>query len=215
MMLAARVVSLLIGYVFGMFVSGFFLGKSKHVDLREKGSGNVGTTNTARVLGLKYGIITLLCDCLKPVLASLVVWLVFGRVYAGHVRLLILYASLGAVLGHDFPAFMKFKGGKGVATSVGLILLCFPQAFPICAVLFFSAVGLTRYVSLGSILAAVGLGVQAIVMGYLGWLSYPAENIGEAIVIAEVVSILVIILHRSNISRLRNGTENKFSLHKK
>lgn len=214
-MLAARVVSLLIGYIFGMFVSGFFLGKSKHVDLREKGSGNVGTTNTARVLGLKYGAITLLCDCLKPVLASLVVWLIFGRAYAGHIRLLILYASFGAVLGHDFPAFMKFKGGKGVATSVGLILLCFPQAFPICAVLFFSAVGITRYVSLGSILAAVGLGAQALVMGYLGWLSYPAGNVGEAVVIAEIISVLVIILHRSNIARLKNGTENKFSLHKK
>ena len=214
-MLAARVVSLLIGYIFGMFVSGFFLGKSKHVDLREKGSGNVGTTNTARVLGLKYGAITLLCDCLKPVLASLVVWLIFGRAYAGHIRLLILYASFGAVLGHDFPAFMKFKGGKGVATSVGLILLCFPQAFPICAVLFFSAVGITRYVSLGSILAAVGFGAQAIVMGYLGWLSYPAGNVGEAVVIAEIISVLVIILHSSNIARLKNGTENKFSLHKK
>ena len=214
-MLAARVVSLLIGYIFGMFVSGFFLGKSKHVDLREKGSGNVGTTNTARVLGLKYGAITLLCDCLKPVLASLVVWLIFGRAYAGHIRLLILYASFGAVLGHDFPAFMKFKGGKGVATSVGLILLCFPQAFPICAVLFFSAVGITRYVSLGSILAGVGFGAQAIVMGYLGWLSYPAGNVGEAVVIAEIISVLVIILHRSNIARLKNGTENKFSLHKK
>ena len=214
-MLAARVVSLLIGYIFGMFVSGFFLGKSKHVDLREEGSGNVGTTNTARVLGLKYGAITLLCDCLKPVLASLVVWLIFGRAYAGHIRLLILYASFGAVLGHDFPAFMKFKGGKGVATSVGLILLCFPQAFPICAVLFFSAVGITRYVSLGSILAAVGFGAQAIVMGYLGWLSYPAGNVGEAVVIAEIISVLVIILHRSNIARLKNGTENKFSLHKK
>ena len=214
-MLAARVVSLLIGYIFGMFVSGFFLGKFKHVDLREKGSGNVGTTNTARVLGLKYGAITLLCDCLKPVLASLVVWLIFGRAYAGHIRLLILYASFGAVLGHDFPAFMKFKGGKGVATSVGLILLCFPQAFPICAVLFFSAVGITRYVSLGSILAAVGFGAQAIVMGYLGGLSYPAGNVGEAVVIAEIISVLVIILHRSNIARLKNGTENKFSLHKK
>ena len=214
-MLAARVVSLLIGYIFGMFVSGFFLGKFKHVDLREKGSGNVGTTNTARVLGLKYGAITLLCECLKPVLASLVVWLILGRAYAGHIRLVILYASFGAVLGHDFPAFMKFKGGKGVATSVGLILLCFPQAFPICAVLFFSAVGITRYVSLGSILAAVGFGAQAIVMGYLGWLSYPAGNVGEAVVIAEIISVLVIILHRSNIARLKNGTENKFSLHKK
>ena len=214
-MLAARVVSLLIGYIFGMFVSGFFLGKFKHVDLREKGSGNVGTTNTARVLGLKYGAITLLCDCLKPVLASLVVWLIFGRAYAGHIRLLILYASFGAVLGHDFPAFMKFKGGKGVATSVGLILLCFPQPFPLSAVLFFSAVGITRYVSLGSILAAVGFGAQAIVMGYLGWLSYPAGNVGEAVVIAEIISVLVIILHRSNIARLKNGTENKFSLHKK
>ncbi len=214
-MLTARVVSLLIGYVFGMFVSGFFLGKSKHVDLRKRGSGNVGTTNTARVLGLKYGAITLLCDCLKPVLASLVVWLIFGRSHADQIRLLILYASFGAVLGHDFPAFMKFRGGKGVAASVGLILLCFPQAFPVCAVLFFSAVGITKYVSLGSILAAVGLGVQAIVMGYLGWLSYPAENVVEAVAIAEVVSILVILLHRSNISRLRSGTENKFSLHRK
>ena len=214
-MLAARIISLVIGYICGTFVSGYFLGKSKDVDLREKGSGNVGTTNTLRVLGWKYGALTLLCDCVKPAVAALIVWLLFRDRCGEGVRLLILYAAFGAVLGHDFPAFMRFKGGKGVASSIGLILLVFPQTFPICAVLFFAAVGFTRYVSLGSILAAIGFGVQAVVMGRLGLLSMPEEYLTEATVIAVIVALLVLILHRGNISRLLNGTENKLSFHKK
>ena len=214
-MLAARIISLVIGYICGTFVSGYFLGKSKDVDLRKKGSGNVGTTNTLRVLGWKYGALTLLCDCAKPAVAALIVWLLFRDRCGEGVRLLILYAAFGAVLGHDFPAFMRFKGGKGVASSIGLILLVFPQTFPICAVLFFAAVGFTRYVSLGSILAAIGFGVQAVVMGRLGWFSMPEEYLTEATVISVIVALLVLILHRGNISRLLNGTENKLSFHKK
>lgn len=214
-MLVLRIISLAIGYVFGMFLSGFFLGKSKNVDLRTKGSGNVGTTNTMRILGVKYGVITLICDCLKPILAALLVWGVFHNDSPGAVRLLMLYAAFGAVLGHDFPVFMKFKGGKGVASSVGLILIMFPQAFPVCAILFFGSVALTRYVSLGSILAALGFGIQAIVLGKMGCFSMPDAYLNEATVISVLIAGLVIVLHRSNISRLIHGTENKFSLHKK
>ena len=214
-MVGIRIISLAIGYVFGMFLSGFFLGKSKNVDLRTKGSGNVGTTNTMRILGWKYGAITLVCDCLKPVAASFVVWLLFHGAYPETIRLFMLYAAFGAVLGHDFPAFMKFKGGKGVACSVGLILVIFPQTFPICAVLFFGAVALTRYVSLGSILAAVGFCVQVIVMGRMGMLSIPDACLTEAMALSVLIMVLVIFLHRSNISRLMNGTENKLSFHKK
>lgn len=214
-MLAARIISLLIGYVFGMFVSGYFLGKSQDVDLRTKGSGNVGTTNTARVLGMKYGALTLICDILKPAVAALFIWLIFHNTYGEYIRVLILYGAFGAVLGHDFPVFMKFKGGKGVATSVGMILLVFPQAFPICAVAFFGAVGITRYVSVGSMLAALALAVQAIVLGNMGLLSFPEPCVWEAQVIAVTAAVLVFILHRGNISRLINGTENKFSFHKK
>lgn len=214
-MIGLRIISLAIGYIFGMFLSGFFLGKSKHVDLRTKGSGNVGTTNTMRVLGIKYGVITLICDCLKPVLASFLVWLLFHNDHSGAVRLLMLYASFGAVLGHDFPVFMKFRGGKGVASSVGLILVIFPETFPVCAILFFGSVVLTRYVSLGSMLAALGFGIQVIVLGRLGHLSIPDAYLNEATVISILIAVLVIVLHRSNISRLMHGTENKFSFHKK
>lgn len=214
-MLAGRIISLAIGYVFGMFLSGFFLGKSKNVDLRTKGSGNVGTTNTMRILGPKYGAITLVCDCLKPMGAMLVVWLLFRHSYPEGVRLLMLYASFGAILGHDFPAFMKFKGGKGVASSVGTILVMFPQTFPVCAVLFFGTVAVTRYVSLGSILAAVGFGIQAVIMGQMGYLFMPEAYLKETMVISVIIALLVIILHRGNISRLVHGNENKFSFHRK
>ena len=96
-----------------------------------------------------------------------------------------------------------------MATSVGLILLCFPQAFPICAVLFFSAVGITRYVSLGIDPGGCWLGAQAIVMGYLGWLFYPAGNVGEAVVIAEIISVLVSFYIEAILPALKNGTENE------
>ena len=214
-MIVERGISLLIGYFFGMFLSGFFIGKSKDVDIRTQGSGNVGTTNTMRILGLRVGAITLLLDSLKCILALLVVWALFHTRQPEHIRLLMLYGAFGEILGHDFPVFMKFKGGKGIATSFGMLIVLYPQFLPVCVLLFAVAVGVTRFVSLGSILAAAAVMVQVIVFGQMGLLSYPATDLLEAQVITVGIGILAIYLHKSNIKRLLSGTENKLSFKSK
>lgn len=207
-----RLISILIGYVCGNFLSGYFYGKKHDVDIRKSGSGNIGTTNTLRTLGKKAGLLALIGDSLKAILASVIVYFIYRNTDASSIQLLMLYAGFGAILGHDFPFFMKFKGGKGIATSFGMIIICFPQTLPICAIAFFGAVFATRFVSLGSILAAIAFGVQAIVMGYMGLLWYEGVELYEAIIIAVIIAVCAIVQHRSNIVRLINGNENKISL---
>lgn len=214
-MVGARLVSVLIGYVFGMFLSGFFIGKSKDVDIRMQGSGNIGTTNTMRILGLRIGAVTLLLDCLKCMAGIGVVWLLFHEGQPEHIRLLMLYGAFGAILGHDFPLFMKFKGGKGIACSFGMIIVLYPQFLPLCVLVFAISVGVTRFVSLGSILAAVALAVQVIVFGNMGYLSYPTKDLTEAKILTCFIAFLAIFLHKSNIKRLLAGTENKLSFKSK
>lgn len=215
-MLAARGISLCIGYIFGMFLSGYFVGKTKDVDIRKQGSGNVGTTNTLRILGMKAGVFTLICDCIKPILAILVVWLLFHQSYfAVDTHMLCFYAGIGTVLGHDFPFYMKFKGGKGVASSAGLMLVLFPKLFIGCLIVFVLAVGITRYVSLGSILCGIMFPLQMIIFAQMGWLEYTGTQLIEVQVMAVLLGALVIFLHRANIGRLIHGTENKLSFHKK
>ena len=114
-----RLWCVLIGYVFGTISTAFIYGKIKGVDIREHGSGNPGTTNSFRVLGKKAGAIVLLCDVLKAVLAVVVTWLIFGRTNPDILYLVKIYTALGVVIGHDFPFYMKFKGGKGIACMVG------------------------------------------------------------------------------------------------
>ena len=214
-MILERIVSLGIGYVCGMFVSGFLLGKAKHVDLRKQGSGNIGTTNTLRVLGVPYALITLLCDVLKAIVAGVIVWLIFhGRVADVNAQnLLMLYGAAGAVLGHDFPVVMKFKGGKGVATTLGLLLTCFPKCFLIEAVVFIGLVAIFRYVSLGSIIAMLTFLAQVILFGVIGGLYESNPYYLEMTIIVGGLVALSIFLHRSNVKRLLSGTENKISFH--
>lgn len=207
-----RLISILIGYVCGNFLSGYFYGKKHDVDIRKSGSGNIGTTNTLRTLGKKAGLLALIGDSLKAIVASVIVYFIYRNTAANSIQLLMLYAGFGAILGHDFPFFMKFKGGKGIATSFGMIIICFPQTLPICAIAFFGTVFATRFVSLGSILAAIAFGVQAIVMGYMGLLWYEGAELYEAIIIAVIIAVCAIVQHRSNIVRLINGNENKISL---
>ena len=118
-------------------------------------------------------------------------------------------------MGHDFPVFMKFKGGKGIATSFGMLIVLYPQFLPICVLLFALAVGLTRFVSLGSILAAAAVIVQVIVFGQMGLLQYPAGDLPEAQIITVGIGLLAIYLHKSNIKRLLAGNENKLSFKSK
>ncbi|MCI6782441.1 glycerol-3-phosphate 1-O-acyltransferase PlsY [Thermoguttaceae bacterium LCP21S3_D4] len=214
-MLFGRVISVGIGYLCGMFLSGFLYGKKENVDLRKVGSGNVGTTNTMRNLGVKAGILTLIGDVCKVFMAMVIVWLIFRNRYPDSVKVLELYAGVGCILGHDFPAYMKFKGGKGIACTGGLLIGFCPLAVPISLGLFILVVAITRYVSLGSILGVISLEIQIIVFGQLGLLSVPEQYLTEVYIVFGFVAGLAIILHHANIGRLLKGTENKFSFHSK
>lgn len=214
-MILERIASMGIGYVCGLFLSGFLYGKSRHVDVRESGSGNVGTTNTLRTLGWKAGAVTLAGDILKVFVAMFLVWLIFHKSQPELVKLLEMYAGFGAVLGHDFPVYMKFKGGKGIASTGGMVLAFCPFAAPISLGLFILAVLVTKYVSLGSVLGLISLFVQVLVFGYLGMFDVPKENLIEVYIVFGIIAVIGLVKHRSNIKRLLNGTENKIGSKKK
>ena len=117
-----RLYCIIIGYGFGLFQTAFIYGKMHGIDIREHGSGNAGTTNTLRVLGTKAGLIVLAGDIIKTILAIVVCELLFGKTHPQEVYLLKLYAAAGAILGHNFPFYLKFRGGKGIASTAGLVL---------------------------------------------------------------------------------------------
>jgi glycerol-3-phosphate acyltransferase PlsY len=214
-MIVARVFSLAVGYVFGLLQTGYLYGKSKGIDIRNEGSGNAGTTNSLRVLGWKAGLITFLGDLFKAMLAVLVAWAIFHGSYEGGVKVLELYAGFGVVLGHNFPFYLHFKGGKGIAATSGVILAVCPIAAPICLVLFILAVALTRYVSLGSILVVCAYLIQVIVFGQSGYLHLEGALLIEFYIVSACFTVMALWRHRENIRRLLNGTENKFGMKKK
>lgn len=208
-MIWARVAALAIGYVCGMFQTGYIYGKSKGIDIRTKGSGNAGTTNTMRTLGMKAGLITFVGDLCKAILAVLLVKFLFRGQYPDGIKVLELYAGFGAVLGHNFPCYLKFQGGKGIACTAGMILAVCLQAAPICLALFVGAVVITRYVSLGSILVVISYLVQVIVFVENGLFFVPAEYKLEFYIVSACFTGMALWRHRANIKRLLNGTENK------
>ncbi len=207
-----RLFCLLIGYVFGLFQTGYIYGKTQHVDIRKMGSGNAGTTNALRTLGWKAAAITFVGDLLKCVLAICLVRIL----YKGNdlVELLAFYAGLGAVLGHNFPFYLKFKGGKGIAATTGLILAIHPLMFLIVAVIFLTILLTTQYVSLGSILIMICFVVEVIVYGQMGGFDLSGKSLYELYIIAIVLALLACFQHRSNIKRLLTKTENKINVFK-
>ena len=207
----ARLISILIGYACGHFITGFFYGKTQHVDLREVGSGNVGTTNTYRNLGPKAGILTLLVDVFKVVLSVLIVWLIYHNSAGVNVKVLEYYAALGTILGHNFPIFMKFHGGKGIACTGGLMIAVCPICVPVCLTIFIVTVLTTKYVSLSSILVCISFFVQILIFGQNGMLGLTGADLIEVYILAGVVMVLGIARHHANIGRLIHGTESKFS----
>lgn len=211
-MTAARVSCIFIGYVLGMFQTGYIYGKLHHVDIRQHGSGNAGATNTLRTLGWKAGLITFAGDLGKAMLAMLIGWILFRDKYADGVKLLEMYAGFGAVLGHNFPFYMKFKGGKGIACTAGFILAFYPPMAPLCLLLFIVTVAVTRYVSLGSILVMICFWVQLVLFGQLGHLNVNSNLILEIYIVGALFSVMGIWRHRENIKRLLAGKENKFSM---
>ncbi len=213
-MILARVICIAVGYCLGMFQTGYIYGKLHHVDIRQHGSGNAGATNTLRTLVLKAGLITFFGDLGKAILSMLIAWLIFRESYPQGVLLLEMYAGLGAVLGHNFPAYLKFKGGKGIACTAGFILAFYPPMAVLCLLLFIVVVAVTRYVSLGSILVMICFFVQLVVLGQLGYLRAGANYIAEIYMVGAVFAVMGIWRHKANIKRLLSGTENKFSFNK-
>lgn len=210
-----RIVCILIGYVFGLFQTSFFYGKMKGIDIREHGSGNAGTTNTIRVLGTKAGLLVLAGDILKCILAILLCGALFDASHPQEVYLLKLYAAAGAILGHNFPFYLHFKGGKGIAATAGLILAFHPYFIPAGVILFFGAFLTTHYVSLGSLLVYAGLMIQMVICGQMGLFHAPQAILNEMYILTALLTALAYYKHRENIVRLVKGQERKTYLTKK
>ena len=209
-MIAARMISLVIGYFLGAFQTGYFYGKTKGIDIREHGSGNSGTTNTLRTLGWKAGAITFAGDLLKAILSVLIVSFLFRESYGEHLIVLKMYAGFGCVLGHNFPFYMGFKGGKGIACTGGVALAVCPQVAPVCILAFILILALTRYVSLGSLVMVTLFLLQVFLFTFMGILQVEGNDRIEFLLIAVAFSAMAFWRHRANIGRLLNGTENKF-----
>ena len=203
-----RVVCLLIGYIFGLFQTGYLVGKIKHVDIRNEGSGNAGSTNAVRVMGWKAGFITFAGDVLKCVLAITVVRLIYKG--SDIKPLLAMYAGVGATLGHNFPFYLKFKGGKGIAVLGGLVVATSPFMVPIPITAFLVAVIFTRYVSLGSLLASSMFFLEVVSFGCLGYFKMAAPALYELYALAAFIMVLAWVRHSANIKRLLSGKENRF-----
>ena len=210
-----RIICLAIGYLFGMFQTSYIIGKIHHMDIRQYGSGNAGTTNALRTLGKKAGAMTLIGDMLKCVIAILIVDAVFKNRYQEILPLLGMYTAAGCVLGHNFPFYLKFKGGKGIAASSGVVisLMLFPKycfMFTVFGIFFFALVArISRYVSLASLIGMAMFFVEFLIWGFLGWLPLNGTDLVEGTVIVFALAALAFIRHRSNIVRLVQGTERK------
>ncbi|MBQ8626215.1 MAG: glycerol-3-phosphate 1-O-acyltransferase PlsY [Agathobacter sp.] len=204
-----RLAALAIGYVFGIFQTGFIYGKLHGVDIRQHGSGNTGATNTLRTFGWKGGVVTFIGDCMKSILAIILVKYLLGDSFEGDIKVLEMYAGLGAVLGHNFPFYLKFKGGKGIACTAGVAFAVCPAAVPVCLTVFLLCLALSQYVSLGSILMALLFIIQVFVFNFYGILGLADNAVVEFNILAFVFGAMAIIRHKDNIVRLINGTENK------
>ncbi len=191
------IIIFIIGYFMGTISSSYLVGKfAGNIDIRKYGSGNLGATNTMRVLGLKAGVGVLLADFLKGMIATLIgIWI--GGRFGG------LIGGLGAILGHNWPIFLAFKGGKGIATSLGLIFTLFPAIGFILVAIGIIIIIITRYVSLASLTGSVIFPILVALFNH--------DPI--YIVMSILISALAIYRHRSNIERLIKGNENKISFH--
>ena len=196
-----RLLCVVIGYALGCLSPSYLLGKwERGIDIRNYGSGNAGTTNTIRVLGGKAGAVTLCLDILKAVLAMTICGLIFGF----NARNLMLWGGLGVIIGHNYPFYMQFRGGKGVASTIGIIAMLDWRVFLCAAVPALVLMLVTRYVSLGSLVFSL----LALLAGVIFYCRLPGGW--------EIIGLLVLIAgsifwrHRGNISRLCHGTERKF-----
>ena len=181
-------------YLLGSIPTGLLFGKLAGIDVRKEGSGNIGATNLYRTAGRKVGILTLIGDCLKGMIPVLL-----ARYYELPIEYVAL-VGLAAFCGHVFSLFLKFKGGKGVATALGVFLALSPLAVCMALVVFILLMLKWRYVSLGSIAAAGVMPLSIVLMG----------NDRSLILVTMIIAVIVIAKHHENIRRLLAGTENRF-----
>lgn len=191
---------MLIGYILGCCQTGYFVGKLNKIDIRDYGSGNSGTTNTLRVLGKKAAAFTFLGDALKGVFTILIVRFLLLPHVDMNAETFLLLAGFGTVLGHNFPVIMKFKGGKGIATTGGVMFALDPRMALICFAVFAGVTFVSRYVSLGSICM-----VSVIPLILYLFYGYQPLVLGMGVIYA----VMAIWQHRANIGRLIHGNENK------
>ncbi len=210
-----RLLTVFIGYCFGMLQTAFFYGKLNGIDIREHGSGNAGTTNTLRVLGTKAGIVVFFGDMLKSIVAILLVKTFICPYYESLEQLLVIYTGLGCVLGHNFPFYMNFKGGKGIATTGGIMIASHWLYIPVGFVLFFGNFAITHMVSLGSLLLYTAFFAETIVLGQLGFFHMSGSLLIEMYVVVFLMMVLAFFMHRENIKRLLAGNERKTYLFRK
>ncbi len=196
------ILAAVLGYLLGNIPSGVLISKGYGIaDIRKHGSGNTGTTNVLRTLGWLPSVLTLVCDCLKGYVACLI-----GRWLGGDLGMLL--GGVFAILGHDFPVFMGFKGGKGIATSLGLIIAISPWLALAALAVQVIAVALTRYMSIASLITSVAFPIVT------GIICKGRENYGLFLGAACVAAALSLFGHRSNIQRLLRGEENRLDFHK-
>ena len=204
-----RIVSLIIGYVFGIFQTAYFYGRMNGIDIREHGSGNAGTTNALRVLGKKAGVVVFLGDFFKCFLAVYLVKGIFGGMMPDSIFLIGVYGATGCVLGHNFPIQLNFRGGKGIACTAGMLAALDPRIAITVVLTFILIVVLTRYVSLGSIIIVCEFVILLIVFGQKGDYGLTQAALNEVYVLGVFLAVMAIWRHRANIVRLLKGTENK------
>ncbi|MBR0398525.1 MAG: glycerol-3-phosphate 1-O-acyltransferase PlsY [Eubacterium sp.] len=211
-----RLIVFIIGYVFGLFQTGYIYGKMNGIDIRKSGSGNAGTTNALRTLGLKAGLITLAGDLGKCILAVLLTWLLFHKQYPDLVPLLKIWTSAGVIIGHDFPFYLGFKGGKGIAATGGMIIAFGdPLLIIIGLAVFISLFLITHYVSLASLCLSISFLAGVIIRGSLGRYGMLQPQRMELYLIVVVLTAIAFYGHRGNIDRLIHGCERKTYLYKK
>lgn len=205
-----RIICLLAGYLCGLIQSGYFYGKAHKIDIRKHGSGNSGTTNALRVMGAKAGAVVFFSDYLKAFLPCMIVRLLFNN-QPEICYLLILYTGFGVILGHNYPFYLHFKGGKGIAATAGLIVAADWRMTLLCLAAFLLIVLITRYVSLGSLAVAAILFVWLCLFGKMGAYGLDSRHLIEFYLVAALISGLAFWRHRANIIRLIKGTENKIT----
>lgn len=213
---------IVIAYLLGSIPFGYLIVKATQgADVRETGSGGTGATNVSRRAGKMAGVLTLVLDALKGAAAVAIAKVLFGlpvfglatNFPASHANQFenaswwVAAAAIAAIVGHIFPLWLRFRGGKGVATGVGVFLMLAPLAVAIAAVIFVLVVGLTRYVSLGSMLAAAAIPVFLLVQHLL---IRPVPSLAALLCAAISGAALIVFAHRQNIRRLLDGNENKF-----